>query len=281
MAATMLPAVDRFVMGADFERWLNSVDVYMEAMDVSSEGHKRAILLHLIGPDLQQVYGTLPEPLGVAGGEYEVCKAKLKAYLAPARNTIAEKLSFQTIRMEAGEKFEAYLARLRVAANRCGFTGQSVDQEVRNQCLAGTSGKLQERLLQRAAERGDQLTLQDVVAAAAAMERTEALIEQMRGPRAAAEPVQLVTRDPRRQLTCYRCGQPGHARAECQRRQQQRHQQPQQQERAQQPRRSGRSPVCFKCRQPGHFKKDCRSRAVTAPVQEVQGVPETELWSVQ
>ncbi|KAF0289669.1 hypothetical protein FJT64_012094 [Amphibalanus amphitrite] len=178
-------------MGGDFDRWLTSVDLYLDALDVTSEARKRAMLLHLIGPDLQQVFGTLPEPVGVEGA-YEISKAKLRAYLTPARNTIAEKLAFSTIRMEAGEKFEAYLARLRVAANRCGFTGQSVDQEVRNQCLAGTKGKLQERLLQRAAERGDQLTLQDVVAAATAMERTEALIEQMRGPSSAAEPGQLV-----------------------------------------------------------------------------------------
>ncbi|XP_043227191.1 uncharacterized protein K02A2.6-like [Amphibalanus amphitrite] len=283
MAAPMLPGVDRFVMGGDFDRWLTSVDLYLDALDVTSEARKRAMLLHLIGPDLQQVFGTLPEPVGVEGA-YEISKAKLRAYLTPARNTIAEKLAFSTIRMEAGEKFEAYLARLRVAANRCGFTGQSVDQEVRNQCLAGTKGKLQERLLQRAAERGDQLTLQDVVAAATAMERTEALIEQMRGPSSAAEPGQLVAgaagpaAEPvqlvaERQLTCYRCGQPGHRRAECQ-------QQPKQQQQRTPTKRQGRGPVCYKCRQPGHLKKNCKSKVVPVPVQEVSQ-SETELWCVQ
>ena len=269
----MLPGVDRFVMGGDFDRWLDSVDLYLEAMEVISPARKRAILLHLIGPDLQQVYGTLPEP-GGAGDEYQLCKDRLKAYLAPARNTIAEKLAFQTVKMDPGERFEAYLARLRVAANRCGFTGRTMDQEVRDQCLAGTRGKLQERLLQRAAERGDQLTLQDVVAAAAAMERTQALIDQMQGPGAAAEPVQLVAGDARRSLTCFRCGKRGHRRAECRQLEQQ------QQTEQLRPERPGRGPVCYRCRQPGHLKRDCRLRSGPSAVQAVVEEPE-DLWNVQ
>ena len=191
-------------------------------------------------------------------GEYDVCKAKLRAYLTPARNTIAERLAFKTVRMESNEKFEEYLARLRVAANRCGFTGKAVDQEIRNQCLAGTQGKLQERLLQRAAEKGDALTLQDVLAAAVAMERTRALIEQMRGPGTAAESVQLVTG---RRLTGFDCGKPGHTKTECQRP------------------RSRCEPVCFRCKKPGHLKRDCQNPRKVCAVQEV--TDSHEIWHLQ
>ena len=149
--------------------------------------------------------------------------------------------------MEPGEKFDAYLARLRVATNRCAFTGQALDDEVRNQCLADRCSKLQERLLQRAAERGDMLILQDVVSVASAKERTQALIEQMGGPSAAAEPVQLVAGYGRRQLMSFRCGKPGHRKAECP-------QQQQQQQNTQQHRKAGWAPVCFTCRSPGHMK---------------------------
>ena len=269
----MLPGVEKFVMGGDFDRWLDSVELYLDAIDVTAEARKKAILLYLIGPDLQQVYSTLPEPVGVAGGgAYAVCKAKLEAYLAPARNTIAEKLAFQTVKMGPDEKFDSYLARLRVAAGRCGFTAQSVDREVRDQCLAGTHGKLQERLLQRAAEKGDDLTLQDVVMAAATMERTQALIAQMRGPTsgAAAEPMQLVAGGSKG--ICFKCGQPGHIKSQC----------PNQQ-RTPRPQRQRREPVCFRCRKPGHFRKECTERAGTRRVHEIADpeVGQLDLWQVE
>ena len=262
----MLPGVERYVMGADFERWLTSVDLYMDALDVKRQTRKKAILLHLIGPDLQQVYNTLPETAteGTSEqGEYDVCKAKLRAYLTPARNTIAERLAFKTVKMESNEKFEEYLARLPVAANRCGFTGEAVDQEIRNQCLAGTQGKLQERLLQRAAEKGDSLTLQDVLAAAAAMERTQALIKQMSGAQAEAAEVHPLKE--RRQVTCFKCGRSGHIKSEC--RSEGGH------------KSSGRprwEPACFKCRKPGHLKREC-SRANM--VQEV--TDSHEIWHLR
>ena len=181
MASAMIPGVERFLNGEDFQRWLHSVEMYFEALEITSDGRKRAMLLHLVGPDLQQVYETLSEPAGVQG-QFDICKAKLKMYFAPARNTISEWLTFQSVRVAAGEQFGTYVARLRNAANRCGFPAASLDQEICNQCMAGTSGKLHERLLRRAAEQGDALTLREVTAVADGTERTQVLLDQMRGP---------------------------------------------------------------------------------------------------
>ena len=52
MATPMLPGVDKFAMGGDFDRWLASVELYLDAMEVTADARKKAILLHLIGPDL-------------------------------------------------------------------------------------------------------------------------------------------------------------------------------------------------------------------------------------
>ena len=261
MAAAMF-SVDKFVMGQDFDGWLDSVEYYMEAMDITRAERKRATLLHLIGQDVQQVYSTLPEPAGVVGA-YNVCKAKLRAYLVPAVNSVAERLAFQGMKMEEGEPFEKYVARLRRAAARCGFAPESLDGEVRNQCMVGTRGKLQERLVQRIAEKGDQLTLQDVVATAAAMERTQAIIQQVRGP-PPPEAVQFVRGE--RRVTCFKCGKQGHIKAECG------------SEVGQRPRRE---PVCFRCRKPGHLKRDCQEARRSHSVQEVVGGEDDQgLWRI-
>ena len=62
-----IPAVALYQPGTDFTRWLNSVELYLAALDVTAEGRKTAILLHLLGPELQEVYATLPEPTGTTG----------------------------------------------------------------------------------------------------------------------------------------------------------------------------------------------------------------------
>ena len=76
-----LPGIQPFEKGMDFSRWMKRVDFYTAALDITDDGRKRAVLLHLVGAEVQDVYDTLPEPQ-VAGTatEYEKCVAKLKQY---------------------------------------------------------------------------------------------------------------------------------------------------------------------------------------------------------
>lgn len=151
-----LPPVASYQAGSDFDAWIRSVKVYLTALGITSEAQKTAVLLHLLGPELQSVYETLPAPAGVTG-EFDACVARLQAHLTPERSVIADRLAFQRLRMGSEENFDQFLGRLRQAAARCRF--EQLEASLRDQLIAGCSPRLQERLLTRAAEK--ELSLPD------------------------------------------------------------------------------------------------------------------------
>ena len=46
--------------GDDFAKWIGSVEMYMTAINVTRDAQKKAIVLHLLGPDMQETYKNLP-----------------------------------------------------------------------------------------------------------------------------------------------------------------------------------------------------------------------------
>ena len=166
-AGLALPGVRPFCSGDDFRQWVKGVERYLTAMDIRTAERRCAVLLHLLGPDIADTFETLPEPEPVPEGTgardaFEVCKLKLEAYLAPTRNVIAERVAFHQMQMADTEDFEYFLGRLRVQLRRCGYSTQEMERELRDQSVTGCSRTLRERLLQKAAARGDELTLADV-----------------------------------------------------------------------------------------------------------------------
>ena len=120
--ALQLPAVEPYRSGEDFERWSKCVERYLVALNITESERKCAVLLHLLGPDVADVYDTLPEPAVAVPDAFECCKRKLIAYLSPSRNVIAERMTFHSMCMQSGEEFDQFLGRLRVKGRRCGFS---------------------------------------------------------------------------------------------------------------------------------------------------------------
>ncbi|KAF0313408.1 hypothetical protein FJT64_016063 [Amphibalanus amphitrite] len=167
----------------DFSRWLKGLEFYAEAMDITDDRRRTAVLLHLMGPDIQDVFDTLPEPTAAATAatsQYDTAVAKLRQYLQPTSNLMAERVTFHRTSMYAGESFDAYLARLRAVAGRCGFPAADLDRELRDRSVAGATPQIQERLLQTVGTKGDNFSLQDLQATARAYEQTQMLVTQFR-----------------------------------------------------------------------------------------------------
>ena len=46
-------------VGEDFAKWVSSVEIYMGAINVTSSAQKVNILLHLLGPEIQDICGHI------------------------------------------------------------------------------------------------------------------------------------------------------------------------------------------------------------------------------
>ena len=82
-----LPAVPPFsvsdhrTLAQRWEKWTKSLDYYLRASGVTDQKQKRAVLLHLAGPDVQEIFETLPD----TGDDYKTALEKLNEYFKPKK----------------------------------------------------------------------------------------------------------------------------------------------------------------------------------------------------
>ena len=121
MAALQPPA--QFTPGENFERWLRGVEFYLVAVDITSPERKAAVLQTLMGLEVQEIVRTLPQPSGLprSADEYKLLTEKLKAHFQPMVNVTYEKAILHDLFRKEGEKFDAFITRLRLQADRCGY----------------------------------------------------------------------------------------------------------------------------------------------------------------
>ena len=274
-----LPSVVPYRAGEDFEKRTRGVERYLAVVNITKADRKCAILLHLVGPDIADLSETLTED-DPTGDSFERLKKKLTAYLSPVKNVVAERAAYHQMKMQADEEFEQFLGRLRMQAQRCGYTAAEMDRELRDRCIVGSSLGLREKLLQEAATKGDGLTLANVRQTARAYRDMRQLSAQLRESQPAATDascegttVNAVRPDqPRRTQRgqCYRCGSKQHWKRDCPVRAQERdsvdRQSPGDSGRREERRPPGQArrppPVrrCFRCGSEAHLQRSCPQR---------------------
>ena len=155
MAGIGLPGVKEYQAGDDFQKWVGSLEIYLTAADISSPERKKAVLLHMMGPDYQSIFESL-QPVVMTGETdcFQEAVRRFKSYLAPEKNVIAERMAFHKMTMRIDEKFEQYVSRLKIQGRKCGFSGPGLDMEVRDRAIAGCKPSLQEKLFHQALEKG-------------------------------------------------------------------------------------------------------------------------------
>ena len=248
-------------LGPRWAKWLSLFNRLMVAMEIADPPRKQALLLHYAGPEIDEIYDTLPIEAAAAGSPidtYESTANALTRYFTPKTNAAFEIYNFRQAKQEATETIDAFVTRLRKLAKTCNFS--NTDGEVTNQIIfACHSQSLRRRALR------DDLSLDKLVAAARALELSETQAATVEGrdrhvnavrPHTPADrgrqrshghgrsqsrrpaPSRQLTGDNVKRNTCDNCGyELPHKSKEC----------------------PARGKSCTSCNKVGHFASVCRS----------------------
>lgn len=114
-------------LGPRWTRWFTSLELYTDgkgliitadATAVTTQ-QRRALLLHLAGPDVQDVFFTLPNK-GEAK-DYKAAVDALNAYFVPQVNAANARHSSHKLFQNQGETVQQFCTHLRQAAKDCDF----------------------------------------------------------------------------------------------------------------------------------------------------------------
>ena len=129
-----------------WKKWVISFQFYLTATGVTEEEQKRALLLHVAGTEVQEVFSIL----SAADSTCVAALNSLNAYFAPKANIRYERYLFRQSSQEQHETIDVFVMRLKKLAATCEFT--DIDDVIIDQIIEKTnSHELQKKLLQ---ERG-------------------------------------------------------------------------------------------------------------------------------
>ena len=244
-----------------WKRWSDRFDNLMTALNVTDNARKKALLLHLAGETVFDIFEGLvvaeiahdADP--AVDNVYTVAKRALDEHFNPKKNIEFERYSFRLAKQNNGESIEAYVVRLRSLAKYCEFA--NADAEIKSHLIQTCkSSRLRRRALTDAA-----MTLHAMIDLGRSMEMSERQSKAIEGKPSESqttsdESVNRVNRkpffknrkpsEPSKSDVCRNCGKayphPG-GRSGC----------------------PAFSTACRSCLKIGHWQKMCRSSGSTVP----------------
>lgn len=143
-------------LGQNWAKWLRSFTYMVTGKGIKSADQKFALLLHLAGEEIQDLYDTFPASCSSSKeNAYERLIRLLNEHFSPKKNTTYERHRFRGLKQNA-ETIDVFLTNLKVQANKCEFGGQA-ESNIREQFIEGCEDKgLRRRIL----EKGDEADLE-------------------------------------------------------------------------------------------------------------------------
>ena len=255
----MLPKFDCFsdpaTIGPQWTRWLNSFEVYAdgkgliinETTTAATKQRRRAMLLHLAGPDVQEIFTTLTDTGNAT--DYARAVDVLNAYFVPQVNSAFARQTFHQITQKPGETVQQFATRLKKAAKDCDF-GTDADNQIRDAVLNKCASTYIKRKL---LEEGQGLNLKRTLEIAEQCEKIETQLAALSAKGEEPESINRVNergtntststhgRSQTKDQTCYRCGSKGHF--------------------GRDPQCPAKGKTCRKCGGRDHFEKVCKTKS--------------------
>ena len=184
----------------DWEAYLEQLESYFVANDVTAAGKKRAVLLSSCGTAAYKTIRSVLAPSKPTEVSYNDLTKKLTEHFSPTPSSIMQRFKFNTCVRHPEEKIGAYVTRLRELTQYCEF-GDTLSDMLRDRLVCGVNNEqLQRRLLSES-----QLTFKKALEIAQTFETAARDAKDLQDAPRFTAPVHNVTRTPS-QSECYRCG---------------------------------------------------------------------------
>ncbi|XP_055914201.1 uncharacterized protein LOC129947595 [Eupeodes corollae] len=244
--------IDKSLMRSEWEKWYRSFVLYLESEEIIDAVKKKNKLLHLGGPQLQEVIFNIPGALVscvttgddiVSEDVFKVLVKKLNEYFSPKRNSTFERHLFRTLKPDDGENFNKFLLRLRNQAAKCSFgeTKQEICEiNIKDKVIdAWASRDLKKRLLEKEHSLEEVLEMCQVHEQIASQTDSMAIIPSSSGINS-IHPAHK-RNGPNEDRECQRCGRMGHLSNSvyC----------------------AAKNSKCNSCGRLGHFAKKCKTKS--------------------
>lgn len=155
--------------GPRWKKWLTRFERLLCGLNITADKRKTALLLHYAGPDVDDIYDTLPTS---SNEDYKTVVEKLNQYFSPQTNVAFEVFNFRQAKQKPDESLDSYHTRLRHLSQTCEFSDPA--KEIKDHIiLTCTSNSLRRRALR------DNLDLPNLMKTGRAIELSEKQASQV------------------------------------------------------------------------------------------------------
>ena len=240
-----LPSVTKFdtvgepeALAHRWDRWLKEFRLYLSAAGVKENEQKRALLLHLAGSQIRDIFFTKSDTEQGDEKDFDKAVACLNAHFKAKKNVPLSRQKFYTSCPKANESIDCFITRLKTIVKDCEFDGTEADNQVRDRVLL----YVKDRVLKSKLYREDDLTLAKLVEVVRSYHDKDALILGCPNTSSTANFVKSSSNHSSNrsggEKRCFKCNKTGHFAKDC---------------------RCSRDHLCSKCNRKGHFEVCCRS----------------------
>ena len=145
---------------AHWKTWKRRFETYLDALKITDDKQKRALLLYQAGQETQELFDTLPD----TGDDYATAVAKLDEHFLPKKNVDYETFQFRQATQQTGETLDQFVTQLRKLAAHCEFT--DLNKELKSAIIQNCQSKH----LRRFGLREEDMTLEKLLAKARVLE---------------------------------------------------------------------------------------------------------------
>ena len=257
----------------DWEAYIEQLESYFVANDITTAAKKQAILLSSCGTAASKTIRSVVAPTKPTEVEYKDLVQKVQEHYTPAPSAIVQRFKFYSCNRQTMESIASYVARLRALTQHCKF-GDNLDTMLRDRLVCGVNNEqLQRRLLSK-----PRLTFAKAMEISRTFETTTEDARTLQRDASGAEalavnvlsnPADIAVRQTANYMAnqpCFRCGG-AHPPAKCRFKQ----------------------ASCHKCNKKGHIARACRSSQAgmapqrheeTRPVHQVTQEDSSEVYTM-